>query len=159
MVITHGGMRNAECVIKSQSLLALAAAVYGSGRSCPVRQRCGGFTLVEIMVAIGIVVLVMLPMALSVAREQSLFRAYYYQAVALEIVDGEMEILAAGEWQQVPEGIQTWAVKAEAAHSLPTGRFLLTRRETNLRLEWVPDKKGRGGKVVREIKVQGTPAK
>ncbi|NBV21969.1 MAG: hypothetical protein EBS05_08620 [Proteobacteria bacterium] len=92
----------------------------------------------------------MLPLSFSFYGEQKLLRSHYHHAVAMEIVDGEMEILVAGEWQAMPEGTQAYAVKAGATKSLPPGKFTLTRTGKALRLEWVPDKGGSGGKVVRE---------
>ncbi len=118
-----------------------------------VRPRAGesGYLITEMIVAIGILAFVMLPLAFSFAQEQRLCRTYYFEAIAMEIIDGEMEVLAAGEWQAFPEGAQTYTVRAEAAQNLPPGRFVLTRQGHRLRLEWVPDQKGKGKHVVREL--------
>jgi hypothetical protein len=109
--------------------------------------------LIELVVAIAILAIVFLPMAYGAGSTAKRFRANYDRAVAMEIVDGEMEILAAGEWRAFPEGSQPYAVHAKAAASLPPGRFQLTRAGNHLRLEWSStEKRGILG-VVREVTV------
>ena len=66
----------------------------------------------------------------------------------MEIVDGEMEILQAGEWKTFPEGAQPYVTQAAARTNLPAGNLTLTKKEETLRLEW----KSKGLKVVREGK-------
>jgi hypothetical protein len=72
----------------------------------------------------------------------------------MEIVDGEMEVLLAGEWLQFAEGPHPYPVKAASATNLPPGRFRLTRDGNRLRLEWLPEKRGNGGSVSREGRVE-----
>ena len=113
-----------------------------------------GWLTTELVVAMGILTVTMLPLAFSFVSEMKLCRAYYYRAVAMEIVDGEMEILAAGEWRAFKPGTQTYAVRAESAKVLPPSRFVLTLEKERVRLEWLPDKKNKGGRVVREARVK-----
>lgn len=119
----------------------------GQRRRLPWRA---GSLLVELVVAMSVISLAMLPVAFSVVREQKLARAYYYQAVAMEIVDGEMEALRAGEWRAFAPGSHSYPARGESAKSLPPGQFLLTLGNGRMRLEWVPDRRDRGGKVIRE---------
>ena len=65
-----------------------------------------------------------------------------------------MEILAAGDWKNVPEGAQTYAVHSNAAAILPAGHFQLTKTGNHLRLEWTPDRHEGIGAVVREVTVK-----
>jgi hypothetical protein len=74
----------------------------------------------------------------------------YCRSVANEIVDGEMEILAAGAGKNLPDGPQNYVVHAHAADRLPPGHFQLTKTVTRLRLEWLPDEKRGVSAVVRE---------
>ena len=111
----------------------------------------------ELLIAIGILTTAVLPLAYGWQQERKLLRAHYHHAVVMQIVDGEMEILAAGEWRGVREGQQPYPVRAEAARNLPPGRFVLTRHGETLRLAWQPDKPDHGGKVVREIRLPATP--
>ena len=117
------------------------------------RARQRGALMAEVAVGIAILVAVLLPLSLSMLKDQRLCRAYYYRAVAMEIVDGEMEILAAGEWRSFKSGSQTYPVQAGVAKNLPPGRFILTREGRLIRLEWMPEKKRGIGPVWRECRI------
>ncbi len=116
------------------------------------RQR--GVLMTEMVVAMAIIVIAVLPLAFSIAYEQRLLRVEYNKAVAMEIVDGEMEVLAAGGWHAFRQGTQPYPVRADAARNLLPGRFELTITGKHLRLEWVPAKQGEGGGVVREVTIR-----
>ena len=72
----------------------------------------------------------------------------------MEIVDGEMEVLLAGEWRMFAPGTREYPIRANAATNLCSGRFLLTVQSNQIRLEWRPDEKHHGGPVVREAMVK-----
>jgi hypothetical protein len=109
--------------------------------------------LIELVVAIAILAIIFLPLAYGAGSTAKLLRAKYDRAVAMEIVDGEMEILAAGEWRAYPEGSQSWPVHAKAAANLPAGKFQFTRTGNHLRLEWSSTEKRDAGVVIREVTV------
>ena len=113
-------------------------------------KTCGGFLNLELAVAIAILAAVMLPLGGMWFHEARMLRTYYRDAVAMEILDGEMEILTAGEWQKFVEGQHELKPTAAAAKNLPKGTFVITRQSKLLRLEWLPD---RGRKMAREIKL------
>jgi hypothetical protein len=117
------------------------------GRRCHFLQ---GTALIEIVVALCILSLVMIPISFSFIGEQRELGVYYHRAIAIEAVDGEMEILRAGEWRAFSEGAQDYAVRNPAATNLPPGRFILTRQGRHLRLQWRPEGKDKGGLVTRE---------
>ena len=119
-------------------------------RSQKISRRRGGL-LVELLLAIGILVSTLLPVAYSVASEKRLARACYQHAVAMEIVDGEIELLAAGEWRNFATGTHPYEIHAGAMTNLPPGNFLLTVASGRIRLEWNPSVKHAGGPVVREV--------
>jgi hypothetical protein len=106
--------------------------------------------MVELLVAVALVIGGLFPLAYSIVSERRLARAYYNRAVAMEIVDGEMETLLAGEWRAFPSGTQDYQVHADAATNLPPGRFILTVQPDKVRLRWQPALKDRGGPVTRE---------
>lgn len=118
------------------------------------RSTESGSLMIELMTALGILMAGILPLSYVYVREQRAVRSYYWRAVAMEIVDSEMEVLAAGEWQAFTVGAQSYPVRAVAARNLPPGRFQLTRTGQRLRLEWLPAKPGTGGVVVREVTLQ-----
>lgn len=109
-----------------------------------------GALLAEAVVALAILAAVMLPLAFSFLLETRHCRAAYVKGVAMEIVDGEMEILAAGEWRAFQPGRQPYPIRVAAATNLPPGDFLLTLEARRARLEWIPKKPGAGGTVMRE---------
>jgi hypothetical protein len=116
--------------------------------SCHAR----GSLMIELLVAMAILSGILLPIAYSVASERRFARAAYQRAVAMEIVDGEMEALAAGGWRAFTNGVGDYFIQAGAATNLPPGRFVLTMTPEKVRLEWRPNVKDHGGPVVREVR-------
>lgn len=110
--------------------------------------------LTEMAIALAILGAVLLPLAFTFRQEMRLAKAAYARAVAMEIVDGEMEVLAAGEWRAYTPGEHRYRVTAGAATNLPPGEFVLTLGESRAKLEWVPQGRNWGGRVVREMKVK-----
>ncbi|HXF11212.1 MAG TPA: hypothetical protein VN625_10540 [Desulfuromonadaceae bacterium] len=107
--------------------------------------------MMDIAVAMGILAVAILPLAFSFAHETKLIRAEYHRAVAMEIVDGEMEILAKSDWKRIPDGTRDYSIHAKAAANLPAGTFQLTKAGNHLRLEWKSDRPAGIGAVVREV--------
>ena len=120
----------------------------------PPRANERGSLMAEMIVAIAILVVALFPLGYSFAKEGKLLRACYNRAVAMEIVDGETELLLAGEWRAFKEGTQIYVPHAQAATNLAPGEFQLTLKDRRLRLEWLPAGKDKGGKVVREVTVK-----
>jgi hypothetical protein len=118
------------------------------------RRTQSGWLVAELMVAVSIIAVAMIPLAFSFRAEQKLARAHYNQVVAMEIIDGEMELLHAGQWRVCLEGENEYKVTANAARNLPPGKFLVLRSNDLLRLEWRPVKRNSGGTVAREIRFQ-----
>ena len=116
------------------------------------RQR--GVLMVELLAAILLLTAALLPVAYSVSSEKRLARAMYQRAVAMEIVDGEMEVLSAGGWRAFTNGVSEYRVHAVAATNLPPGKFIVSVMPPKVRLEWRPEVKGHGGSVVREVTVR-----
>ena len=113
-------------------------------------RRSRGSLMVELLVAMALLIGVLFPLAYSFATERRLARSYYQRAVAMEIVDGEMEALLAGEWHAYTPGTHDYVVHAGAATNLPPGRFILSVQPSKLQLRWQPTLKDRGGPVTRE---------
>ncbi len=117
------------------------------------QARRRGVLMVELMAAMALLVGAVLPLAYSLAAEGRLARALYQRSVAVEIVDGEMEVLLAGEWRNYTNGQTPYKVHAGAATNLPPGRFVLTVQPGKLRLEWQPQARQHGGAVLREARL------
>ena len=117
-------------------------------------KRQSGVLMVEAAVAMAILTIAVLPLAFGLRSDSRLLRDTYQRAVAMEIVDGEIEVLAAGDWRNFPEGSSPYPVQAQAVASLPPGQFELTRQGNHVRLEWKPAAKSGVGAVMRETAVK-----
>src|SRR5580693_181250 len=100
-----------------------------------------GILMMDLAMAMIVFSLAIFPLAFSFVKERQVLHLDYCRAVADEVVDGEMEILAAGDWKNFPDGPQVYTVHAQAAANLPAGHFELTKTGNHLRLEWTPDKR------------------
>ena len=123
-------------------------SIHPPGR--PENRRRRGYLEVDMIIAMLILTIAIVPLAYSFARERRVLHVEYFRAVAGEIVDGEMEILAAGAARDLPDGTQIYTVHSHAAASLPPGHFQLTKTGSRLRLEWTPDEKRGVSAVARE---------
>ncbi len=120
----------------------------------PPHGRSRGFLEVDLLVGLAILSLAIVPLGYSFAHERQVLKMEYFRSVANEIVDGEMEILTAGDGKHFPDGSQNYSVHASAAAALPPGHFQLTKTGKHLRLEWKSDEKHGIGAVIREITVK-----
>ena len=111
-------------------------------------------TILEVVVATSILGIVITAFAGVHWSEQKMARECYYRAISMQIVDGEMERLVAGEWHAFAEGSHAYKIRAESASNLPPGRFTLTVGKTSVRLEWIPAHAAAGSPVVREAAIR-----
>jgi hypothetical protein len=118
------------------------------------KRESGYFLMTDSIIGMAILALAIMPLTYSFIYDRQLLRIEYNRGVAMEIVDGEMEILAAGAWQDFPDGRQDYTVHANAAASLPPGHFQLTKTGKHLRLEWKSEKRKGIGPVIREITIK-----
>ena len=111
--------------------------------------------MIEVMVALGILMAVVIPLVFTILQDQRQAHDLYLRAVVMEIVDGEMEVLAAGAWREHELGPREYSINANSATNLPPGKFIFTRTEKNIRLEWRPQDEfaGRRIKVIREARL------
>jgi hypothetical protein len=124
-------------------------AVCVAGPRPAAAQR--GALITELLIAMALLTGLLLPIAYSTAAERRVARSIYERAVAIEIVDGEMEALLAGERQAFSPGTHNYEVHSHALTNLAPGQFLLTVATNRVRLEWKPGTKQHGGSVVREV--------
>lgn len=112
--------------------------------------RRNGFLQVDMVFALALFAIAIMPLGYSFARERQVLKIEYYHSAINELVDGEMEILVAGAAKNLPEGTQNYSVTARAAAKLPSGHFELTKNANHLRLAWLPDEKRGVGVIARE---------
>lgn len=116
-------------------------------------RRERGWLTAEAAVAMAVVISVLLPLLAGFAQNRGESRDLYVRAVAMEIVDGEMEVLAAGAWREFAPGRHTYTLDAAAMVNLPEGEFVFTRAADFIRLEWLPDHRLNKTPVRREMKL------
>jgi hypothetical protein len=115
------------------------------------RTRCRkGFLSIDLAVGLTILTLAIVPLGFAFARERRVLKTEYQRAVINELVDGEMEMLAAGAAKNLPDGAQLLTVLSSAVETLPPGHFQLTKTSSHLRVEWLPEGKRGVSAVVRE---------
>jgi len=117
---------------------------------CPPLLSCRGVLQIDLLVGLAILTIAVVPVGYSFTRERQALRIEYFRSVINEIVDGEMEILAASAAKDLPDGLQNYSVSSRAATILPAGHFQLSKSGNHLRLEWTPDEKCGISPVVRE---------
>jgi len=114
------------------------------------RASESGALMTELMIGIVILGIAVFPLAYSFAKEHQYLRTCYQRAVAMEIVDGELEVLLAGDWHVFTNGVHLLIPRAQSATNLPPGTLQLTVADKHIRVEWLPSGKNQGGQVVRE---------
>lgn len=124
--------------------------------------RIRGHLQVDLLIAIGLVVLGVLPLGFGFVHHRKLVRDATTRAIVLELLDGEMEILAAGEHRSFTNAVQTFPLKGAAVLNLPPGTCTLTRSTPSppgidLALEWKPERAGTLQPVRRTIRIPSQP--
>jgi hypothetical protein len=120
----------------------------------PTVRTDRGSMMIELSVAMAILLIALIPLAYSILDEFRLARTYYQRAAAMELIDGEMEVLVAGRWRETAEGEQAFHLSGHAAENLGEGAATLHRSGKHLKLTWTPAKRHRGGAVVREAEAR-----
>jgi hypothetical protein len=124
-----------------------------SSGCCGFKKEHGALTT-ELLVAMALLTFALLPLAYSFTAEKRLARSYYQRAVAMEMVDGEIEVLIAGEWRSYSSGVHDYSVHSAALTNLPPGKFRLEVGKEKVRLEWLPTIPMQGGSVMREARIR-----
>ncbi len=115
------------------------------------RKERGSALLVELIGAMLVLTLAIMPITLMLLKDQRACREHYHKAVAIEIVDGEMEVLRAGYWKEFKQGAQPYPTTANSATNLPEGELRLTLQGEKIRLEWEPkEQRFQSVHIVRE---------
>ena len=109
------------------------------------------FLQLDVAVAITVLALVFIPLSVSSSGDLDLARRHYFEAVALQLIDGEMDVLLAGERRKYTPGEHQIKPVGEAVQNLPEGEFVLTVHDQKLTLAWVPTKRAKWGRVERVV--------
>ena len=112
------------------------------------------FLQLDVAVAITVLALVFIPLSISSSGDLDLARRHYFEAVALQLIDGEMDVLLAGERRKYTTGEHRITPVGEAVQNLPEGEFVLTVHDQKLTLAWVPTKRAKWGRVERVVELK-----
>ncbi len=112
------------------------------------------FLQLDVAVAITFLALVFIPLSISSSGDLDLARRHYFEAVALQLIDGEMDVLLAGERRKYTTGEHRITPVGEAVQNLPEGEFVLTVHDQKLTLAWVPTKRAKWGRVERVVELK-----
>ncbi len=113
-----------------------------------LRLQERGMLMNELNTAIAVFALFVFSSVAPLVMEQAAVRRETARAVAMSIVDGEAELLAAGGWRKFERGTYDYEVTQVAAKTLPPGRFVLQITESAVHLEWREIKPG-GREITR----------
>ena len=98
------------------------------------------FLQLDVAIAITVLVLVFIPLSVSSSGDLDLARRHYFEAVVLQLIDGEMDVLLAGERRKYTPGEHRIKPVGESVQNLPEGEFVLSVQDQKLTLAWVPKK-------------------
>ena len=116
--------------------------------------RRRAFLQLDMAIALSLLALVFIPLSVSSSGGLDLARRHYFEAVALQLIDGEMDVLLAGERQKYTTGEHRITPVGEAVQNLPEGEFVLTVHDQKLTLAWVPTKRAKWGRVERVVELK-----
>jgi hypothetical protein len=109
-----------------------------------------GYLELDLLVAAALLFVALMPLAYSFVSDQRAARQAYERAVAMELIDGEMEILVAGAWRNHPAGTNEFQLTGNATTNLSTTRALLIIKPKLIRLEWHTARRQTQG-IIREV--------
>ncbi len=112
------------------------------------------FVQLDVMVAIVILMLVFIPLTVTSSSKLDLARRHHVEAVVLQLIDGEIDVLLAGEHEKYNFGEHRITPAGEAAEDLPKGDFILTLKKKQLSLVWIPVKQAKWGRIDREVNLK-----
>ena len=112
------------------------------------------FLQLDVAIALTVLALVFIPLSVSSSGDLDLARRQYFEAVALQLIDGEMDVLLAGERRKYTPGEHQIKPVGEAVQNLPEGEFVLTVHDQKLTLAWVPTKRAKWGRVERVVELK-----
>ena len=116
------------------------------------RKERGSVLLAELIGAMLVLTVALMSLTLVLVKDQKTCRKHYFKALAMEIVDGEMEVLRAGYWKEFNQGTQPYPTTAQSMKNLPEGKLQLTLDGKRFQLEWTPkEERYQSGRVVREV--------
>ncbi len=101
-------------------------------------RRWPSILMHDAICALAILAVTGIPLAMGIQAERLKLRQASERAIAMELIDGELELLHAGLWRTLGEGTHAaYNMHGEAAARLG-GDFVLTVADDRLTLTWNP---------------------
>jgi len=116
--------------------------------------RRRAFLQLDVAIALTVLALVFIPLSVSSSGDLDLARRHYFEAVALQLIDSEMDVLLAGERRKYTTGEHRIKPVGDAVQNLPEGKFVLTVQDEKLTMAWVPTKRAKWGRVERVVQLK-----
>ena len=116
--------------------------------------RRRAFLQLDVAIALTVLALVFIPLSVSSSGDLDLARRHYFEAVALQLIDGEMDVLLAGERRKYTTGEHRIKPVGDAVQNLPESKFVLTVQDEKLTMAWVPTKRAKWGRVERVVQLK-----
>ena len=112
------------------------------------------FLQLDVAIAITVLALVFIPLSVSSSGDLDLARRHYFEAVALQLIDGEMDVLLAGEHRKYTPGEHRIKPVGESVQNLHEGEFVLSVQHEKLTMAWMPKKLDKWGRVERVVELK-----
>lgn len=120
----------------------------------PSRRTAGAIHL-EAILALALTAAVLLPLSGVVVSQRRIASDLARHLAMIELVDGEMELIASGDWVRFSEGTHSIPLPAPDGFVPPVGELTLVRQGREFRLAWQPTHRWIGGGIERRWTVPG----
>jgi hypothetical protein len=115
----------------------------------PATAHRRGGVLMELIVGLALLAGVLLPLAGGFVSQRRMAAQLSKRLVLMELIDGELEFIAAGRWKEFNEGTNSFLIETPAGFVPPAGRSYLIRESDRFRLVWEPEAKTALGTIER----------
>lgn len=115
----------------------------------PTTARRRGGVLMELIVGLALLAGVLLPLTGGFVSQRRMAAQLSKRLVLTELIDGELEFIAAGRWKEFNEGTNAFVIEMPPGFVPPAGRSYLVRESDHFRLLWEPDTKTALGTISR----------
>ena len=119
----------------------------------PHSRRPAGALTIELVVAAAMLLTVFLPLGLGLVTQHRQARDLHLRAVIMQHLDGELEVLSAGGWRQLPAEGRRWELAPQPGALVPRGHFEAVAADGWLRVSWQPAPGQRGRTLQRETRL------
>jgi hypothetical protein len=118
-------------------------------------RRTAGAIHLETILALALTAAVLLPISGIVVTQRRMASDLARHLMMIELVDGEMELIASGDWVRFSEGTHSIPLPSPEGFVPPVGELTLERHGREFRLTWRPTNRWIGGGIERRWTAAG----